>query len=67
MTFFITALLATLVYEKKSKVAIIAFIIGACSWTVYGLRIFEIGVSVLEIPSAFAVTSWIVEDMYFAI
>jgi len=64
--FFITVLLTTLiyVYEKKSKIAIAAFIIGVCSWAVYGLRVFEIGVFVPEILSAFAVTSWIVEDMY---
>jgi len=66
LAFFITVLLTTLVYvyEKRSKIAIIAFIIGVCSWVVYGLRVFEIGVSVPEILSAFAVTSWVVEDMY---
>ena len=66
VAFFVTALSATLIYayERKSKVAVVAFIIGACSWAIYGLKVFEIGISVPEILSVFAVTSWIVEDMY---
>jgi len=66
VAFFITALSATLIYayERKSKVAVVAFIIGICSWTIYGLKVFEIGISVPEILSAFAVTSWIIEDVY---
>ena len=66
VAFFVTALSATLIYayERKSEVAVVAFIIGVCSWAIYGLKFFEIGISVPEILSVFAVTSWIVEDMY---
>ena len=45
--------------EKKSVLAVVAFIFGSFSWMLYGLEIFGIGIAVPEAISAFAVASWI--------
>ena len=60
--FFAAIGLASISYfvEKKSKLAIIAFGIGALSWILYGMKVYSSGVSVPEAVSAGAVAVWVV-------
>jgi len=60
--FFVTLnfTLLAYVFEKKSIIAIISFLIGSFSWIVYYADIFYIGVSVPEIISCIAITFWII-------
>jgi len=60
--FFAAIGLASISYfvEKKSKIAIIAFAIGALSWILYGLKVYISGISVPEAVSAGAVAVWVV-------
>jgi hypothetical membrane protein len=60
--FFAAIGLASISYffERKSKLAIIAFAIGALSWILYAMKIYSSGISVPEAVSAGAVAVWVV-------
>jgi hypothetical membrane protein len=60
--FFVAIGLASISYfiEKKSKLALIAFAVGALSWILYGLKVYSSGISVPEAVSAGAVAVWVV-------
>lgn len=59
--FFASIGLASLTYfiEKKSKLALVALIVGALSWILYGLDFYSAGIAVPETISAVAVVSWV--------
>lgn len=59
---FVSLGFASIVYivERKSILALAAFIIGAVSWLLYGVGIYLTGIAVPETVSSVATTSWIV-------
>jgi len=61
--FFVCLGVTTVAYaiEKKSSLAVAAFIIGLVSWIVYSMKIFMIGVSVPETISSVAVVPLLME------
>ena len=58
--FFVSLGLASISYfvEKKSTLAIVALIIGAVSWILYGLEVYSAGIAVPETISAMATITW---------
>jgi hypothetical membrane protein len=52
--FFLSLGISSLLYayEKKSFFAVIMFIIGLCSWIIYGLEVFSLGIAVPETISS---------------
>ena len=47
------------IIEKKSVLAILALSIGLSSWILYGLEIFNMGISIPETISSISIASWI--------
>lgn len=62
--FFISAGLSCMIYfmEKKSPIALAAFILGLMAWILYWLDLYKAGIAVPEIISAAAATSCIIES-----
>ena len=62
--FFVLLGSTSIVYavERKSSLAVIAFIIGLLSWVFYWARIYSAGVAVPEAISSVAVLSWIISS-----
>lgn len=62
--FFMFIGIASIVYaiERKSYLAVIAFIIGLSSWLLYGLKIYSAGIAVPEIISSVAIVSLLVSS-----
>jgi len=60
--FFVSIGITSIVYaaEKKSRLAVIAFMIGLGSWALYGMRFYNAGIAVPEAISSVAVVSWVV-------
>jgi len=61
--FFVSAGLSCVIYfmEKKSLVALVAFVVGLMAWILYWFDLYKAGIAVPEIISAIAVTSCIIE------
>jgi len=47
------------IIEKKSKLAVVALIVGAASWILYGLEVYSSGIAVPEAISAMATATWV--------
>ena len=64
--FFVSLSFASLTYfiEKKSILAILAFIIGIISWILFWLEIYSAGIAIPEIISAIATFPWIIESTF---
>lgn len=64
--FFASIGIASVVYavERRSFLAVIAFVVGLSSWVVYRMAAYGVGVAIPETISSLAVVSWI---MYSAI
>jgi len=62
--FFVSLGSTSIMYamERKSSLAVIAFIIGFFSWIFYWARIYSAGVAVPETISSVAVLSWIISS-----
>jgi hypothetical membrane protein len=58
--FFVSLAFASIIYavEKRSRVALVALIIGFASWVLYGLGIYSAGIAVPEAISSTATFSW---------
>ena len=59
---FFTAIgFASIVYfiEKRSVIALLAFILSLIAWITYGLKIYNAGIAVPETVSAIAVAIWV--------
>jgi hypothetical membrane protein len=50
------------VFEKKSSLAAVAFIVGLASWVFYGTQIYTAGIAVPETISSIATVSWIIHS-----
>ena len=61
LLFFASLGFASTIYtvEKKSVVALVALVIGAGSWVLYGAGIYSTGIAVPEAISAIATFAWI--------
>jgi hypothetical membrane protein len=59
--FFAALGIASISYfiEKKSRLALAALIIGAVSWTLYGLETYSAGIAVPETISSMATVTWV--------
>jgi len=62
--FFVSLGPSSIIYamERKSSLAVIAFIIGLLSWVFYWARIYSAGVAVPETISSVAVLLWIISS-----
>lgn len=62
--FFVAIGVTTVIYaiEKRSFLAIVAFIVVLCSWILYGLKVYSAGVAVPEAVSSLAVTAWLIHS-----
>jgi len=62
--FFITLTASSLTYtiEKRSVVALVAFVISFSSWLLYLLGHANVGVAVPEIISSLSTAAWVTED-----
>jgi hypothetical membrane protein len=62
--FFISFGLASLVFavEKRSFVALVAFVIGLCSWAFYFAGLYGGGIAIPEAISSAAAVSWVVSS-----
>jgi len=62
--FFVSAGISCIIYfvEKRSVLAIMAFLVGLLAWLTYWFGVYEAGVAVPEIISAVAVTSCIIQS-----
>ena len=60
--FFISLGFASVSYfiEKRSIIAVAAFVVGSISWMLFGLKIYSTGIAVPEAISSIAVASWVV-------
>ena len=50
----------TYVIERRSCLAIVAFIIGLISWALYGMKMYSLGVAVPETISTVMAVSWMI-------
>ena len=64
LLFFISVGISCLIYsiEKKSVLAVLAFLVGLLAWMLYWANMYEAGISVPEIISAVAATSIIIHS-----
>jgi len=59
--FFVALGFASISYviEKRSVLAVAALIIGLCSWILYGMEIYSVGIAVPETISSMASVTWV--------
>ena len=64
LLFFISVGISCLIYsiEKKSVLAVLAFLVGLLAWMLYWANMYEAGIAVPEIISAVAATSIIIHS-----
>jgi len=64
--FFLLIGLASIAYvfEKKSPLALISFVIGLCSWLLFWTGIWGHGIAIPETVSSVAVTSWVASSAF---
>jgi len=62
--FFVMLLAASLAYavERKSKLALVSFLVGSLAWVLYWARAYSAGVAVPETISVLSASAWIVKD-----
>jgi len=60
--FFAALGFASLSYavEKRSVLALVALVVGAVSWIMYGLEIYSAGIAVPEAVSSMAAVTWVI-------
>jgi hypothetical membrane protein len=60
--FFLSLGAASLTYavERRSYLAVAAFIVGLISWALYGMKMYSIGVAVPEVISSVMAVLWII-------
>lgn len=63
--FFVSLGSTSIIYafEKKSFLAVIAFLIGVFSWVLYWARIYSAGIAVPETISSVAVLPWVISSV----
>lgn len=59
---FLGTTLLIYIIEKKSALVLAVFIIGLCSWILYYMKMYEVGIAVPEIISSLAVVSLLVSS-----
>ncbi len=64
--FFVALGFASIAYfiEKRSVIALLAFVVSSITWVTYGLKIYSAGIAVPEMVSAVAVAIWVMLSAY---
>jgi len=66
IVFFVMIGFASIAYfiEKRSAIALVAFVLSSIGWITYGLKIYSAGIAVPETISAVAVALWVMLSAY---